>query len=145
MGIFSSTSNETTPAEKPVAPHPMRRKGDGVPLSIIAQDMTVTGDLQTDGIIKVEGRVRGTVRAGGQILLAPGATIEGDIFAVEAVISGEVHGAIHVSERVELQASAVVHGDIITTRIAMQEGAKVTGELRMDAQKVAEFASSSPQ
>lgn len=145
MGIFSSSTSDSTPADSKPAPHPMRRKGDGVPLSIIAQDMTVTGDLQTDGIIKVEGRVRGTVRAGGQILLAPGAVIEGDIFAVEAVISGEVHGAIHVSERVELQSSAVVHGDIVTTRISMQEGARVTGELKMDAQKVAEYAASSPQ
>jgi cytoskeletal protein CcmA (bactofilin family) len=107
--------------------------------------MTVIGDLQTEGIVKIEGRVRGTVRAGGQILLAPGATIEGDLFAVEAVISGEVQGAIHVSERVELQSSAVVHGDIITSRIAMQEGARVTGELKMDAQKVADYATSSPQ
>lgn len=145
MGIFSSSSSDGRSPDAPVPPHPQRRKGDGIPLSIIGQDMTVIGDLQTEGIVKIEGRVRGTVRAGGQILLAPGATIEGDLFAAEAVISGEVQGAIHVSERVELQSSAVVHGDIITSRIAMQEGARVTGELKMDAQKVADYATSSPQ
>lgn len=145
MGIFSSSSDDGRSPDAPATPHPQRRKGDGIPLSIIGQDMTVVGDLQTDGIVKVEGRVRGTVRAGGQILLAPGAVIEGDLFAVEAVISGEVHGAIHVSERIELQASAVVHGDIVTSRIAIQEGARVTGELRMDAQKIADYAASSPQ
>jgi cytoskeletal protein CcmA (bactofilin family) len=46
-----------------------------------------------------------------------------------------VSGAIHASDRVELQATAVVSGDILTARIAIVEGAKVTGEVKMDPAK----------
>jgi cytoskeletal protein CcmA (bactofilin family) len=42
-------------------------------------------------------------------------------------VAGQVSGAIMARERVELQATAVVAGDIHTPRIAVVEGAKVSG------------------
>jgi cytoskeletal protein CcmA (bactofilin family) len=59
--------------------------------------------------------------------------IEGDLHTKEAVIGGEVRGVINATERVELQATAVVEGDINTARIMILEGARVTGEVRMDS------------
>ena len=70
--------------------------------------------------------------------MTQGATIEGDLHTQEAVIAGTVTGGIHASDRVELQATAVVAGDIHTTRIAIIEGAKVSGEVKMDAPKTAD-------
>ena len=72
--------------------------------------MTVIGDLETEGVVRVEGRVRGTVRVGAQVLVAAGAVIEGDLHTQEAVVAGQVSGAIVARERVELQATAVVAG-----------------------------------
>ena len=126
MAIFSGEKREG-------GEHPRRRATDQMPLSIVAHDLTVTGDLVADGVVKVEGRVKGNIRAGNQILIAPGATIEGDLHTKEAVIGGDVRGVIHAGERVELQATAVVEGDIHTPRIAILEGARVTGEVKMDA------------
>ena len=126
MGIFSSPARDEQGNEL------KRRRTDQIPFSIIASDMTVIGDLQTEGVVRIEGRVKGTVRVGAQILVAQGATIEGDLHTQEAVISGTVTGAIHAADRVELQATAVVAGDIHTARIAIVEGAKVTGEVKMD-------------
>jgi cytoskeletal protein CcmA (bactofilin family) len=48
------------------------------------------------------------------------------------VVAGQISGTIVARERVELQATAVVAGDIHTPRIAIVEGAKVTGEVKMD-------------
>jgi cytoskeletal protein CcmA (bactofilin family) len=64
--------------------------------------------------------------------VAQGAAIDGDLHTQEAVVAGTVSGAIHASDRVELQATAVVKGDILTARIAIVEGAKVSGEVKMD-------------
>jgi cytoskeletal protein CcmA (bactofilin family) len=129
MGIFSN------PARDEQGDELKRRRTDQIPFSIIASDMTVVGDLETEGVVRIEGRVKGTVRVGSQILVAKGATIEGDLHTQEAVIAGTVTGAIHASDRVELQATAVVAGDIHTARIAIVEGAKVTGEVKMDGPK----------
>jgi cytoskeletal protein CcmA (bactofilin family) len=126
MGMFSS------PAKDDQGNELKRRRSDQIPFSIIASDMTVIGDLETEGVVRVEGRVRGTVRVGGQVLVSEGAVIEGDLHTQEAVIAGQVSGAIHARERVELQATAMVAGDILTPRISIVEGARVTGEVKMD-------------
>lgn len=139
MGIFSNAARDEEGNEL------RRRRSDQIPFSIIASDMTVIGDLETEGTVRVEGRVRGTVRVGGQVLVAQGAVIEGDLHTQEAVIAGQVSGAIHARERVELQATAMVAGDILTPRISIIEGARVTGEVKMDAAARAEPAGDSPQ
>lgn len=108
-----------------------RRKSDQMPFSIIAKDMVIQGDLETEGVVRIEGRIRGTVRAASQVLIGQGAQLEGDLHTREAVIGGEVTGSIHATERVELQATASVTGNIHTPRIAVMEGGKVSGEVRI--------------
>ena len=125
MAIFSSEKREG-------GDNPRRRATDLMPLSIVGHDLSVTGDFVAEGVVKVEGKVKGTIRAGSQVLVAPGAVIEGDLHTKEAVIGGEVRGTINATERVELQATAMIEGDINTARIAIIEGARVTGEVRMD-------------
>jgi cytoskeletal protein CcmA (bactofilin family) len=101
-------------------------------LSIVAKDLTIAGDLQAEGVIRIEGRVVGNVHAGDQVLLCDGGIIEGDVIAREAVIGGRVHGSITAVERVELQTSAIVHGDIATPRLLIQEGGTINGSMKME-------------
>ena len=100
-------------------------------LSIIGAGMKVVGDLSAEGVVKIEGTVIGTVRAGRQVLVAKGGVVEGDLFSREAIIGGEVRGGIQADERVEVQASSVVHGDIATKRLFVQEGGEINGVVRM--------------
>ena len=111
-----------------------RRRSDQMPFSIVAKDMTIVGNLETEGVVRIEGRVKGTVRAGAQVLIGQGAQLEGDLHTKEAVVGGDVIGSIHATERVELQPTASVTGNIITPRIAIMEGGKVTGEVRIQDQ-----------
>jgi cytoskeletal protein CcmA (bactofilin family) len=131
MGIFSNPARDEQGNEL------KRRRTDQIPFSIIASDMTVIGDLETAGVVRIEGRIRGAVRVGQQVLVATGAVIEGDLHTQEAVIAGQVSGGIYAKDRVELQASAVVAGDILTPRIAIVEGARVSGEVKMDMEQTA--------
>lgn len=102
-----------------------------VGLSIIGTGMRVVGDIMAEGVVKVEGVVVGTVRAGRQVLVAKGGEVEGDIITREAIVGGEVRGSIQAHERVEVQATSVVHGDITTRRLFVQEGGELNGVLRM--------------
>ena len=100
-------------------------------LSIIAVGMTVRGDIESNGTVKVEGAVEGLVEARNQVLVAKGGVVQGDIDAREAVVGGVVHGAIRATDRVEVQAGALVSGDITTKRIAVAEGGTLNGQIRM--------------
>jgi cytoskeletal protein CcmA (bactofilin family) len=100
-------------------------------LSIIGTGMRVVGDITAEGVVKVEGTVVGTVRAGRQVLVAKGGTVEGDVMAREAIVGGEVRGSIQAEERVEIQTASVVHGDIATKRLLVHEGGEINGVIRM--------------
>jgi cytoskeletal protein CcmA (bactofilin family) len=100
-------------------------------LSVIAAGTTITGELSSDGTVKVEGIVVGSVRAERQVLVAKGGRIDGDVYTREAIVGGEVRGAILADDRVEVQATSVIQGDITTQRIVVQEGGEVNGHVKM--------------
>jgi cytoskeletal protein CcmA (bactofilin family) len=123
---ISSIRNDTTP-----------RDGSGrsasreAALSVIAAGTRIVGELASDGVVKVEGTIVGSVHAERQVLVAKGGTIQGDIFTRDAIVGGEVHGSILADERVEVQASSIIEGDITTLRIVIHEGGEVNGHVRM--------------
>jgi cytoskeletal protein CcmA (bactofilin family) len=124
MAIFSSTPREPEVNQ-------MRRRTDHTTLSIIAKDLTVSGDLTTEGVVKIEGKVKGTIRANTQTLIAPGALVQGDLYTAEAIIGGRVEGNVHATDRVEVQATAEVQGDVYTRRVVVLEGGSVNGSIKM--------------
>lgn len=102
-----------------------------VPLSIVANGTRIVGDIESAGVIKVDGRIEGSVNGARQVLLGRGASIHGNVAADEVVIGGVVDGAILAVERLELQNSAIVNGDIATKSIVVLEGARINGNVRM--------------
>src|SRR3989442_5301119 len=88
-------------------------KGHGAPetetgLSIIGTGMRVVGDITAEGVVKIEGTVVGTVRAGRQVLVGKGGEVEGDVISREAIIGGEGGGSIRAGERVAIPAAGLV-------------------------------------
>ena len=108
-----------------------RTAGPEASLSIIATGMHITGDVETTGTVKVDGRVDGSVKGARQLLLGRDGVIRGNVHAGEVVIGGIVDGAIIAEERLELQGSSVVNGDIDTKSIVVLEGARINGGVRM--------------
>jgi cytoskeletal protein CcmA (bactofilin family) len=100
-------------------------------LSIIAAGMKITGDIETTGTLKLDGRVEGSVIGARQLMLGRSGIIHGNVHAGEVVLGGSVDGTISADERLELQASAVVNGDIDTKSIVVLEGARINGTVRM--------------
>src|SRR3989442_13030733 len=81
-------------------------------LSIIGTGMRVVGDITAEGVVKIEGAVVGTVRAGRQVLVGKGGEGEGDVISREAIIGGGGRGRIRADERGGVRCPSVVHGDI---------------------------------
>jgi cytoskeletal protein CcmA (bactofilin family) len=108
-------------------------KGSGAEntLSIISAGTVVTGDMECAGVLKVEGRIDGSVRRARQVMLAKEGSIHGDVTANEVVVGGLVDGSVTASDRLELQTSAVVNGDISTRSIVVMEGARINGSVKM--------------
>src|SRR2546422_8497477 len=102
MAPTTVVRTETGPREGPRSP------SREAALSVIAAGTSIVGELSSDGIVKVEGTVVGSVRAERQVLVAKGGRIEGDVFTREAVVGGEIRGSILADERVEVQTSSII-------------------------------------
>ncbi len=99
--------------------------------SIVGPGMTMVGNCKTEGSVRIEGRVEGSVESQNSIVLARDGVIIGDITAEDAVIFGRTQGRLVVASRVELQASCEVNGEIETRRIGIEEGATVNAAVKM--------------
>lgn len=126
MAIFAKENQPQSTDSKQQSP-----AGEGA-LSIIAAGMTVSGDIDSNGVVKIEGRVEGTVRAARQVLVGRQGSVKGDIETREAIIGGRVDGGVKAFERVEVQGTAYVAGDVHTKSIVVLEGGRLNGTVRME-------------
>lgn len=106
-----------------------RELGDVV--SIIGPGMKIVGDCSSDGTIRVEGQVEGSVKASKSVVVGKDGVVLGDIMTQDAIVAGRVNGSVNADSRVELQASCRVEGDIRSRRIKLDEGGQVDGQLHM--------------
>jgi cytoskeletal protein CcmA (bactofilin family) len=100
-------------------------------LSIVSAGTTLTGDIECNGILKIEGRIDGSVRRARQVMLAKEGAVHGDVNAQEVVVGGVIDGNVTASDRLELQTTAVVNGEITTKSIIVMEGARINGGVKM--------------
>ncbi len=114
-------------AKEPLPPQPSR---EGV-ISIIGPGMRVIGDCETEGTLRIEGTVEGTVRAGKAVVVGKDGVVLGDIATQDAVIGGRVTGTIVAESRLELQATCLIEGEIRARRIKLDEGGTVNGKVQM--------------
>lgn len=102
-------------------------------ISIIGPGMKLVGDCETDGTIRIEGSVEGSVKAGKAVVVGKDGKVKGDISTQDAVISGSVVGTVSADSRLELQATARIDGEIRARRMQLEEGAILNGTVQMAA------------
>jgi len=119
----------------------MARETTGSPpesvISIIGPGMTVVGDCETEGTVRVEGTVQGSIKAGKAVVIGKQGKVTGDIVTQDAVISGYLSGTLVAESRLELQATCHVDGEIRTRRMQLEEGAVLNGTVQMGDRKKA--------
>lgn len=96
--------------------------------SVLASDLSITGNLRTSGDIVIEGQIEGDIRA-HLLTVGESATIRGEILADDVVINGRVVGKVR-GLKVRLTATARVEGDIIHKTIAIESGAHFEGSVQ---------------
>lgn len=100
--------------------------------NLIQSGTMITGDIESNGNIRIDGTLNGTVTAGGKVILGSTGIVEGEINCINADIEGHVNGLIRVKELLSLKATAVVTGDIIISKLSIEPGARFTGTCKMD-------------
>lgn len=108
-------------------------KGGAPGYSVIDDRLTIRGELDTDGTVRVDGHIEGALHRAGSLIVGVGGEVVGDVEAGEVVVAGTVHGNVHASGRIEVEPGASVHGEIRANAMLLREGAIIHGKVSIGA------------
>jgi len=97
--------------------------------SVIDAHLSIQGDISTDGTVRVDGRIVGSMHRADTLIIGAGGCVIGNIEAREVVVGGELTGDVSARDRVELQKTATVRGDIRAAAVGLEEGGTVHGHV----------------
>ncbi len=93
----------------------------------IAAGVTISGKLSFPGDARVDGKLRGEIRAHALLVVGPTALLHADIRAQRLVVYGTVIGSVHATSEVELIPGCRVIGDVEAAKLVVHEGAVLEG------------------
>jgi cytoskeletal protein CcmA (bactofilin family) len=91
----------------------------------------VSGKLAFMTPTRIDGKLRGEVRASDLLVISEGGSLHGTIWPTTLVVAGEVRGQILGAERVEIRPGGRVIGTIETKVLVIVEGSFFEGDARM--------------
>lgn len=100
-------------------------------VNLIGAGTMIEGDITTNGDIRIDGALTGSINVKGKLVVGVSGTVEGEIICQNADVSGTIKGKIGVAELLSLKASSKLTGDIITNKIAVEPGATFSGSCSM--------------
>jgi len=117
-------SSDGTAQPAAVAPLPALRPSLGA-------DTVVSGRLSFTVPTRIDGKLRGEVRASDLLVVGEAGFIEGIVRALKLVVLGEVRGEVQGAERVEIGPGGRLMGTVETHSLVVKEGGCLDGDCRI--------------
>lgn len=100
-------------------------------VSIISEGMEIQGNINTVGSIRLDGKVYGDVKSGGNITIGETGEIHGNIQAKSITNGGLLIGSAIIDEKITLESKSKLKGDIAGRILVIEEGAVFIGTSSM--------------
>jgi cytoskeletal protein CcmA (bactofilin family) len=113
-------------------------------IAAVGSSVVIKGELLAREDVVIAGRVEGTISVEGHLVVVePGGHVSADVVAKGIVIAGTVTGSVVAEERIELRSTARVEGELSAPRIAIAEGATLSGRVETAARPAAQLKAAS--
>ena len=96
---------------------------------VVDERLTIRGNIDTDGTVRVDGRVEGSSHFAGTLIVGVGGLVVGHVEAKEVVVAGQIHGNVQARGRIEIESGAAVHGEVRAHAMVLREGGMVDGRV----------------
>ncbi len=101
-------------------------------INIIGIGTKITGDVNSNGDIRVDGSLTGKLITKGKVVIGETGTVKGEINCKNSDVEGSIEGKITASQLLSLKSKAKIHGDIIAAKLAIEPGCQFTGNCDMN-------------
>ena len=95
--------------------------------SIVGEGTRFSGEIDLEGLLRIDGDFSGTIRTGGKVLVGKNGRAECTIRAGTVVIGGVLKGNIFAEEKVIILSTGMIIGNIHTPRLIAEEGVILDG------------------
>jgi len=99
--------------------------------SSLGPDTSITGKLSFSAPTRIDGKLKGEIRATELLIIGEQAVVEGAVRARELILHGEVQGDVFGTDRVEIVAGGRLSGSVHTPLLIVREGALLNGDCRV--------------
>ena len=91
--------------------------------NIIAKNTSLVGDIESDGDFRVDGKIEGTIKTTGRVVIGIEGIVKGTIDCIDADIEGIFSGKLMVDQILSLKSTANISGDVTLGKLSVEPGA----------------------
>lgn len=100
-------------------------------VSIISAGVKITGDIEAEHDMRIDGSIVGNVYCKGKVVLGAMSEIVGDLQAANADVFGTVNGNVFTKELLCLKSKCFINGNISVGRLDIEPEAEFNGQCTM--------------
>ena len=104
---------------------------DNTTINLISNGTDITGDVKSNGDIRIDGSLKGNLNTKGKVVIGPTGKVNGEVICKNSEVSGIIEGKITVGQLLSLKASSKILGDIATSKLSIEPGAIFSGTCKM--------------
>jgi cytoskeletal protein CcmA (bactofilin family) len=110
--------------------------------TLIGAGTTISGNIESNGDIRIDGVLKGNLKAKAKVIIGADGVVEGDIEGQQADIMGRVTGKIKVQELLYLHGTTILNGDIYAGKLQIEPTAVFNGKCNMGGASIVELPGS---
>lgn len=103
--------------------------------TVIADGITITGDISGKGAIRIDGRIEGNIQMEKGVILGEKAEIIGSVKSSEVVVYGKMKGDLECKE-LYIKSTGKIEGNILVNAFSVEMGGKYNGTLKMTSNEI---------
>ncbi len=100
--------------------------------TILGDDIVFRGKLQFNNRLRINGKFKGQITTGGDLIIGSSAEVEADIEAGSVTLQGRLKGNVVAYRRVELLNQSRLSGDLKTPELQIETGSRFSGSCIME-------------
>ena len=104
---------------------------EGLMNTIIGKDAVIDGQLNVEGSLRIDGKVKGKVVCTDCVTVGATGLVQAEIESGSAIIAGKMVGNVIATEKIELQAKCEMEGNLRTKSLVIEQGAVFCGACNM--------------
>jgi cytoskeletal protein CcmA (bactofilin family) len=123
--------NEPIQTDEVATPPPAAKAGGAAAaaeVTIVGQGARLDGTLVSAGSLRIDGQVKGKIKAEGDVTLSSQSKVDADIEAQNVVVAGQFKGNIVAKAKAELARGGRVEGNVTSKSLVVADGAVFSGQ-----------------